>query len=129
MFDESEEPWCDLPLDAALAEATVGHRPMRMCLGCRERQPQDSLIRLQLDADGIVIVERPAQRLPGRSAYVCPRSGCLDAVLRRGDIVFKRSKYDKIIVRLDARQAERLRYAFKFAARRMRSSIGVGPRG
>lgn len=126
---EIEDPWCDLPLEPVLVLDSPGHRPVRMCLGCRERQPQDCLLRLQLDAEGIVIVERSSQRLPGRSAYVCPRSGCLDAVLRRGDIVFKRSKYDKIIVRLDARQAERLRYAFKFAARRMRGSIGVGPRG
>ena len=107
----------------------AGYRPMRMCLGCRERQPQDCLIRLQLNADGIVIIERHSKLLPGRSAYVCPRNGCLDAVLRRDGIVFKRSKYDKIIVRLDAWQAERLRYAFKFAARRMRGSIGVGPSG
>lgn len=100
-----------------------------MCFGCRERQPQDEMIRLQLDERGIVIVEHPDSRLPGRSGYLCPHNGCLDAMLRRGEIVFKRSKYDKIIVRLDIRQVERLRYAFKFAARRLRGNIGVGPRG
>jgi len=99
-----------------------------MCLGCRERAPQDELLRLQLTSEKVVIIEHNAQRLPGRSVYLCPRLGCLDAVLRRGEIIFKRSKYDKIIVCLEPRQAERLRFAFKHAARRLRAALGVGPK-
>ena len=99
-----------------------------MCLGCRERLPQDELVRMQLTADGVVIVEHPDQLLSGRSVYFCPRLGCLDAVLRRGEITFKRSRYDKIIVCLEPRQAERLRYAFGHAARRLRGALGVGPK-
>jgi predicted RNA-binding protein YlxR (DUF448 family) len=92
-----------------------------MCLGCRERLPQDELIRVQLTAEGIVIIERRDQRVPGRSVYLCPDKDCFDRVMRRGDgINFKRSKYDKIIVRLEPRQAERLRYVFEHAARRFR---------
>lgn len=98
-----------------------------MCLGCRERLPQDELLRLQLSSEGVVIVEHKAQFKGGRSVYFCPKLGCLDKALRQGELVFKRSKYDKIIVRLDQRQAERLRYAFSFAARRLRSALGVGP--
>jgi predicted RNA-binding protein YlxR (DUF448 family) len=101
-----------------------------MCIGCRERIAQDELIRLQLNPKQLlVIVEHSAQRLEGRSVYLCPNVACLDKALRRGSITIKGSKYDKIIVRLEKRQADRLRYAFKFAARRLRASLGVGPRG
>lgn len=108
-------------------ESLTRHVPLRMCLGCRERIPQAELIRLKLTPRGVVIVERPAMRQPGRSVYFCPKAGCFERVLGKGEIIFKRSKYDKIIVRLEPRQAGRLRYAFNHAARRLRGSIGVGP--
>lgn len=103
------------------------HLPVRMCVGCRERAAQRDLVRMQLTAEGVVIVEHRDQFRAGRSIYFCPKLGCFDKALRQGGLVFKRSKYDKIIVRLDQRQAQRLRYAFSFAARRMRSLLGVGP--
>jgi predicted RNA-binding protein YlxR (DUF448 family) len=96
--------------------------PVRMCAGCRERHSQYELIRLQMTREGIVIVERPDQRQPGRSLYLCPDPDCFSKLLRRGPgIVFKASKYDKITVRLEPRQLERLRYAFEHAARRFKS--------
>jgi predicted RNA-binding protein YlxR (DUF448 family) len=92
-----------------------------MCAGCRERLPQDEFVRLQMTREGIVIVERKQQRQPGRSIYLCPDPDCFAKLVRRGDgISFKRSKYDKITVRLEPRQLERLRYAFEHAARRFR---------
>ena len=107
---------------------TALHTPTRMCLGCRERVPQDELIRLQLRAGRVVIIEHRSQLQPGRSIYFCPRLGCLDRALAKGELVFKRAKYDKIIVRLEPKQAARLRFAFAHAARRMRIRQGVGPR-
>jgi hypothetical protein len=86
-------------------------------------------VRIQLKGGKPVVVEHREQRQGGRSVYVCPKLGCFDRVLRRGEIVFKRSKYDKIIVCLEPRQAERLRFAFAHTARRLRSRLGVGPRG
>jgi predicted RNA-binding protein YlxR (DUF448 family) len=100
-----------------------------MCVGCRERHYKDELLKLQPTNEGIHIVEHKAQLKMRRSVYLCPKIGCLDKVLRRGEIVVKGSKYDRIIVHLDARQAERLRYAFSFAARRLRALLGVGPEG
>jgi len=92
-----------------------------MCIGCRERLAQDELIRLQPTAEGVVVIERAEQRVHGRSIYLCPDKDCFDRMLRRSEgIIFKRSKYDKIIVRLEPRQVERLRYVFKHAARRFR---------
>ncbi|MCH7471852.1 YlxR family protein [bacterium] len=98
-----------------------------MCLGCKERSPQDELVRLQLTGEGVVIIERPRMVRSGRSVYFCPKTGCLDMVLSRGGIIFKRAKYDKITVRLEPRQAKRLRFAFSHAARRLRGAMGVGP--
>ena len=100
---------------------------MRMCLGCNERQPQDEMIRLQHKAGKVFVVEHADKRVAGRSVYFCPKVGCLEKVLKRGEIVFKRSRYDKIIVYLESQQAARLRYAFMHAARRLRASLGVGP--
>ena len=104
------------------------YQPIRMCLGCRERIHQSALIRLQLTREGVGIVERKQNFRGGRSVYFCPKQGCLDKVLKRGVMVFKSSKYDKIGVCLEPRQVERLQYAFSFAARRLRGEIGVGPR-
>ena len=114
-----------IPTDRRAAEEA--YVPTRMCLGCRERLPQHELIRIQLKGGKPVIVEHRSQRLPGRSVYLCPHVGCLDKVLRKGEIVFKRSKHDKMIVLLEGQQASRLRYAFAHAARRLRASMGVGP--
>src|SRR5262245_28811014 len=92
--------------DFARPEASrrIRHRPTRMCIGCRERIVQDELLRLQLNPKQLlVIVEHTAQRLTGRSVYLCPNVACLDKALRRGSITIKGSKYDKIIVRLEKR--------------------------
>lgn len=84
-------------------------------------------MRIQLRGGKPVVVEHRDQRRAGRSVYLCPKLGCFDKMLRRGQIVFKRSKYDKIIVHLEPRQAERLRYVFAHRARRLRAEMGVGP--
>ncbi|WP_093396071.1 YlxR family protein [Thermodesulforhabdus norvegica] len=55
--------------------ARRGHRPVRMCVVCRERRYKDELIRLAVDEDGMVVVDSEG-RMPGRGAYVCP--GCVD---------------------------------------------------
>jgi predicted RNA-binding protein YlxR (DUF448 family) len=98
-----------------------------MCLGCRERFAQDELIRIQVTNGKLILVEHKASHRSGRSVYFCPKVGCLDKTLRQGEIAFKRAKYDKIIVRLNGRQVERLRFAFTHAARRLRARLGVGP--
>ena len=104
------------------------HQPVRMCLGCKERLPRQDLVRLQLTPHGTEIIEHPSRIRPGRSIYLCPKLGCADKALSKGELVFKRSKYDKIIVRLEPKQVARLRYKFAHAARRLRGEIGVGPK-
>ena len=65
-------------------------------------------MRIQLKGGKPVVVEHRHQRQPGRSVYVCPKLGCFDKALRRGYITFKRSKYDKIIVYLEANERDAL---------------------
>jgi predicted RNA-binding protein YlxR (DUF448 family) len=104
------------------------HQPIRMCLGCKERLPRQELVRLQLTPRGAQIIEHSSRIRQGRSIYICPKLGCADRAMRNGELVFKRSKYDKIIVRLEPKQVARLRYQFAHAARRLRGEIGVGPK-
>jgi uncharacterized protein len=55
--------------------------PVRTCLGCRQRAPRTSLLRV-VARDGRVVVDTAA-RLPGRGAWVHPVSGCVENAVKR----------------------------------------------
>ena len=55
--------------------------PVRTCLGCRQRAPRSSLVRV-VARDGRVVVDTAA-RLPGRGAWVHPVSGCVENAIQR----------------------------------------------
>ncbi|MDQ3024131.1 MAG: DUF448 domain-containing protein, partial [bacterium] len=119
----------DVPVRVSIyMQENTRHSPVRMCIGCRERLQQNEIVRLQLTTEGVKILEPWDRPGHGRSVYVCPDPDCFEKALKRGEIAFKRSKYDKISVRLEPRQAERLKYAFAHTARRLRGVIGAGPR-
>jgi hypothetical protein len=59
-----------------------GHRAQRTCLGCRQVQEQESLVRYVLAPDGGLLVDY-RHRLPGRGAYTCISSACVREALRR----------------------------------------------
>ncbi len=82
-------------------------RPMRTCVGCRERQPQDELIRLRY-VKGRVVISRSGDDTPGRSVYLCPCESCWRDALKRGRLVFKSAKRDKMVVNLEPREQEGL---------------------
>jgi len=52
-----------------------------MCIGCRGRSGKAELLRLTWT--GHDVTADLAQTLPGRGAYLHPRSGCLTQALRR----------------------------------------------
>lgn len=56
--------------------------PLRTCVGCRTRRPQDQLLRLHLDAEGRLRIDRTG---PGRGAWLCAADPgpCLAAAIRR----------------------------------------------
>ena len=65
--------------------------PQRTCIGCRQRRPKVTLLRLVRGADGRVQVDDGGQA-EGRGAYVCPDSGCLGKAFNPGRLghAFKR---------------------------------------
>lgn len=64
-----------------MADSGIGatHRPVRTCIGCRERAGRDELLRVVVE--GGQIQPDPHAVLPGRGAWLHP--GCLDAAERR----------------------------------------------
>lgn len=83
------------------------HRPIRTCVGCRERALQDELIRLKL-AGGKVVIIRTGQDVSGRSIYLCPQQSCWQAALKRGSLTFKASKHERVTVRLEGNERDQL---------------------
>ena len=65
--------------------------PQRTCIGCRQKRPKVTLLRLVRGADGRVQVD-DSGRAEGRGAYVCPDSECLGKALSSGRLghAFKR---------------------------------------
>lgn len=55
---------------------------MRSCLGCRERFPRESMVRVVCDPEGVVVVDRHL-KAPGRGAHVCYTAACMNEAVRR----------------------------------------------
>ncbi len=53
--------------------------PMRQCLGCREMKPKGELIRVVRSPEGEISLDFRGKK-PGRGAYVCPQSDCLNKI-------------------------------------------------
>lgn len=54
----------------------------RTCIGCRDRLPRESCLRLTLDAQGTVWPDL-YQRMPGRGAHLCPNLECISQAAER----------------------------------------------
>lgn len=61
-------------------------RPVRTCVACRQEAPQEDLVRLVLDPDGVTPRVDYLGRLPGRGAYVCPTMSCMEQAVKRGGL-------------------------------------------
>lgn len=55
--------------------------PLRKCLGCQERMPKRSLLRIVRSPQGEVLID-PTGKKPGRGAYICADNSCLEKVLK-----------------------------------------------
>jgi predicted RNA-binding protein YlxR (DUF448 family) len=62
--------------------------PVRTCVGCRQKQPAATLVRVARRPDGTLVIDRTAH---GRGAWLCrdeqsetPRSACVVLADRRG---------------------------------------------
>ena len=56
--------------------------PERMCVACGTRSSKGDLMRIARTA-GETIVPDPSGKLPGRGAYVCPKSECIEKALKQ----------------------------------------------
>ena len=59
-------------------------QPERTCIGCRGAFPKDQVVRIVAGAAGAVLDYR--EKLPGRAAYVCPTSHCIEKALSRENL-------------------------------------------
>ena len=57
------------------------NRPMRQCMGCRERKPKRELIRVVRSPEGVVSLDFQG-KAPGRGAYLCPDPNRLKKAVR-----------------------------------------------
>lgn len=57
-------------------------RPIRTCIGCRERATADELLRI-VAAPGAQVVPDPRRRIPGRGAWLHPDPRCVELAERR----------------------------------------------
>lgn len=55
--------------------------PTRMCIGCGEKKEKTELIRIVKNQTGEIKLDKTG-KLPGRGAYICDKSECLEKAMR-----------------------------------------------
>ena len=81
--------------------------PMRQCLGCREMKPTRELIRVVRSPEGEISIDFRG-KAPGRGAYLCKNSGCLEkaikgkALERAFSAVIPEEVYEKLLGEMEA---------------------------
>lgn len=55
--------------------------PNRTCIGCNTQKPKKELIRIVKNAQGEIKIDKTG-KLPGRGAYICNNSECLEKAVR-----------------------------------------------
>ena len=60
---------------------TETKQPERLCVGCRQLHPKGGMLRIVRAPDGTVAYD-PTGKGPGRGAYLCPSSECLQLARR-----------------------------------------------
>ena len=57
--------------------------PQRSCSICRVKYDKDALIRIVRSPDGHAVIDK-AKKLPGRGAYICPDTECIEKARKSG---------------------------------------------
>lgn len=57
--------------------------PIRTCVGCRRREPAAELLRVVASPTNGSVIPDLRHRLPGRGAWLHPRSACLSTANKR----------------------------------------------
>ena len=53
----------------------------RMCMGCNEKKDKRELLRIVLNKDGQITVDKTG-KLEGRGAYICDNIDCLEKIIK-----------------------------------------------
>ena len=53
----------------------------RMCMGCNTKKDKRDLVRIVIDKDGNVSIDKTG-KLSGRGAYICDSIDCLEKVIK-----------------------------------------------
>lgn len=61
------------------------HTPQRSCAVCRVKADKDDLIRIVRSPEGTAVIDT-AKKLPGRGAYICPDSDCIERAKKSGSL-------------------------------------------
>ena len=61
----------------ARGDAAKRRVPMRMCVSCREMRPKANLLRVVKSPENVISIDKTG-KMPGRGAYVCKNSDCID---------------------------------------------------
>ena len=59
----------------------MGAGPIRTCVGCRSKRPQNEMVRVGRNFDGSV---SPGAGVPGRGAYLCRDPACFETAFTTG---------------------------------------------
>lgn len=80
--------------------------PTRRCVGCGEHFPKGELIRVVRSPEGEFSLDKTG-RAPGRGAYLCHASSCLQKAkkTRRLEAAFSSKIEDEVYLRLEAELA------------------------
>lgn len=76
--------------------------PMRMCVGCREMKPKNTLIRIVKTPENEIKPDRTG-KLNGRGAYICKNAECLKRAQKSGALAraFEMSVEPQIFERIE----------------------------
>lgn len=55
--------------------------PQRTCTGCREKKEKKDLIRIVINKQGEINVDKTG-KMPGRGAYICDNINCLEKAIK-----------------------------------------------
>ncbi len=79
---------------------TPKHIPLRTCLGCLQKRPKFSMLRMAY-RNGELLGPDPEQRRHGRGFYLCPAAGCIREF-------FRRKRYRKVGIALSEDRRQKL---------------------
>ena len=85
--------------------------PLRKCAGCGESKPKKELVRVVRAPDGTVSIDSRGKS-PGRGAYVCPNTACLQKALRSKaldrslEVEIPQEIYETLIAQMEASRNE-----------------------